>query len=261
MWLFRFPLLRNTRYRRRQELRRDFLRRRLARAAGDRDDLRARSPPDVARDVLQRPRRVGDLDHTAPARPSLPRARPASPSTTAPAAPRGQRVGHERVAVEPLAANRDEQIARRQRARVDRHTARSRRAAIARRPAARRSRRRPPRRVSGRRGSTRSRHPSTPLRRRASAARATSTSSNGRRRSPMTWYFSCPLPAISTRSPRRASSHRASRSPRARSTIASARRRLRLPPCGAHAVGRHHDAALDLLDDLLGILASAGCRT
>ena len=39
---------------RRQKLRRDFLRRRLARAAGDRHDPRARSPPDVARHVLQR---------------------------------------------------------------------------------------------------------------------------------------------------------------------------------------------------------------
>ena len=46
-------------------------------------------------------------------------------------------------------------------------------------------------------------------RRRASASRATSTSSNGSIRSPITWYFSWPLPAISTRSPGCAIANRA----------------------------------------------------
>ena len=73
---------------RRQELRGDLLRRRLARAAGDRHDLRARSPAHVARDVLQRARRVGDLDHDSGAgrcRSCLGQAGVAV--TTAPAAP------------------------------------------------------------------------------------------------------------------------------------------------------------------------------
>ena len=45
-----------------QEIRRQLLRRRLARASGDRHDLRPRSPPDFTRDVLQGPRRVADHD-------------------------------------------------------------------------------------------------------------------------------------------------------------------------------------------------------
>src|SRR4051812_20840204 len=44
------------------------------------------------------------------------------------------------------------------------------------------------------------------LRRRPSASRATATSSNGSTCAPITWYFSCPLPAISTTSPGRAMS-------------------------------------------------------
>ena len=59
---------------RRQELRRDFLRRGLARAAGDRDDRRARPPADVAREVLQRARRVLHLDEHGAGRRSLPAA-------------------------------------------------------------------------------------------------------------------------------------------------------------------------------------------
>jgi len=38
------------------------------------------------------------------------------------------------------------------------------------------------------------------VRRRFNAVRATATSSNGRDRSPITWYFSCPLPASTTTS-------------------------------------------------------------
>ena len=105
---------------RRQELRRQLLRRRLARAAGDRDDLRARAPAHLARAVLQRPRRVGHLDEKR-RRPGLSclgqgrRRRHHRAGRT-----RGQRSGDELVPVEPIAADRDEQVARLQRPRVDR---------------------------------------------------------------------------------------------------------------------------------------------
>ena len=196
-----------------------FLRRRLARAAGDRHDPRARSPPHVARDVLQRPGRVRHLDEHGrrPAVACLGAAAGVA-STSAPPRPRASAAATNCVPVEPIAANRDEQIARRQRPRVDREP-------LDRRSRRRRATSRPPvaaaisPAVSAQRA-PRATTPCEPARRRASAARATSTSSNGSVRSPITWYFSCPLPAMSTRSPGRAS-RTAARSPRVRSTIAS----------------------------------------
>ena len=96
---------------RRQELRGELLRRRLARAAGDRHHRRARAAAHFARAVLERPRRVGHLDQKR-RRPGLSclgqsRRRRHHRSGRA----RGQRSGDEVVPVEPIAANRDEQIA------------------------------------------------------------------------------------------------------------------------------------------------------
>ena len=130
---------------------------------------------------------------------------------------RGQRGGDELVPVEPIAADRDEQVARRDRPRVDRHALDP---AIRGRPtpAVRRSRRRSPRR-SARSDPRRYDHPraaAPPRQRRARHLHVVER----QRPSPMTWYFSCPLPAISTRSPGRASRTAFSIAAR-RSTIAS----------------------------------------
>ena len=105
-----------------------------------------------------------------------------------------------------------------------------------RRPPARRSARAPPRAPVTR---------VTRARRSTSAARATSTSSNGSVRSPMTWYFSWPLPAMMTRSPGFGGADRLldRQAPIGigRRTASRTLRRARL--------GRRHEAALDLFDD------------
>ena len=105
---------------RRQELRRELLRRRLARAARDGDDLRARSPSHLARAVLQRPRRVRHLDQKRrrPCLSCLGQGRRRGHHRAGRSC--GQRGGDEFVPVEPVAADRDEQVARLQRPRVDR---------------------------------------------------------------------------------------------------------------------------------------------
>ena len=98
---------------RREQLRRHFLRRGLAGAAGDRHDLRARLAPHGARQRLQRRRRVVDLDRpTTCRRFAVQRARRGRAATTTPAAPRVDRRLREVRAVEALAADRDEQLAR-----------------------------------------------------------------------------------------------------------------------------------------------------
>ena len=85
--------------------------------------------------------------------------------------------------------------------------------------------------------------PRAPPRRRRTAAT----------RSPITWYFSCPLPATSTRSPGRASSIAfAIAAPR--STIASDRCPLSRAACRAVM------PALDLFDDAVRILAARVVR-
>ena len=209
MWLFKFPLLRNTRYRAaRNSAVTSFVvvlpalpviattfapdRRRTSRAS-----------------VLQRARRVVDLDDAAPR--IAVRCAPATPapaSTIAPTRPACERVADE------LGARR---TARRESRRTTRRPASVRESIET--PADRRRRDRPrtsrppvAAATSVRRSSGSRLHAvydtRDPARRRASAARATSTSSNGSTRSPITWYFSWPLPAISTRSPGARLAHR-----------------------------------------------------
>ena len=83
---------------------------------------------------------------------------------------------------------------------------------------------------------------------RSSASRATATSSNGSTWLPITWYFSCPLPATSTRSPGPRQLDR----PGDRLAAIDDREQ----PLLAVAAGVGGDAALDLLDDPAGILAA-----
>ena len=186
MWLFKFPRLRTTRYR-------------VARNSAVTSFVVVLpalpviattfvpdSPPHRVRQRLQRRGRVVDLDddgHVAGRRASThPRA---VARTTTPAAPASSAAGRELVAVEPLAAKRDEQLARLQRPRVDRHAAELR----CRGPRDERAAHRvgDPRRGQTQRGSSTAVIP-TPefVRRRASASRATATSSNGSTRSPIT---------------------------------------------------------------------------
>jgi hypothetical protein len=184
-----------------EKLRRHFLRGRLPGAAGDRDDLRAHALPNVMRDVLQRSRRVVDANHdrrSAAARSfggihRLVHDRAGDP-------PRHRRAD-ERVAVEAFALDCDEELPRLYGARVDRDAPDDRGRIALHDPAAGGSgglRRGERQRLH--RYDTRDR-----VRRFASALAATATSSNGSTRSPTSWYFSCPLPATSTRSPGRAS--------------------------------------------------------
>jgi hypothetical protein len=105
---------------RREELRRGLLRRRFARAPGNGHHLRPGPPAHVAGQLLQRPRRVRHLDeHAGPPFTCLKGGR-RTLDHRARCAFR-QRVGNERVTVEPLAADRHEQLARRDGPRVDRY--------------------------------------------------------------------------------------------------------------------------------------------
>ena len=106
----------------REELRNDFLRRRLARAAGDGDHPRARSPPDVACQVLQAARRVVHFDDGWPAGGPV-ACRPwhlAGSLDEGPARAARQRLRDEAMTVEALAANGDEEVPVARRPRVDR---------------------------------------------------------------------------------------------------------------------------------------------
>ncbi len=171
-----------------QQLGCQFFGRRLPGAAGDGDDLRPRFPADRASQLLQSIRRVVDFDHDGrvlPRRPVAP-GRPAVRNDDAAGAAFDGRVCELR-AIKSLAPNREEQLARRDRPRVDGHARELFFPAPFSDPAAG--------------GAHRRRHPSrsqtnvvhtTPefVRRFASASCATATSSKGRTRSPMTWYFS-----------------------------------------------------------------------
>ena len=189
MWLFRFPLFRNTRYRvDRNSAAISFVvvlpalpvmattrapdRRRTSRAMSC--SARVVSSTSTITQPRRRPRPSGRSRRDA--------------STSTPRAPRASASATNCVAVEPLAANRDEEIPR-----AAACACRSRSASIACRRVAAHE---PPagggRDVPG--GQRQPFHAATtpcePARRRASAARATSTSSNGSTRSPITWYFS-----------------------------------------------------------------------
>jgi hypothetical protein len=115
----------------------------------------------------------------------------------------GERLGQELVAVAILARQRNEEIARSQGTRVDRDARH-----LVRIPAGSANQL-----ASGERGEPLERDPwsrghGTHLRspaRARSSSRATSRSSNGSTRSPIVCVLSCPLPAISTASPARAS--------------------------------------------------------
>ena len=111
------PLVPEDAMARRQKLRGDFLGRRLARASRDRHDLGTRPPPYLTRDVLQRRRRVVDSNHDRPRR-QLVSLRQIARHDDSACSPR-QHVGHEVVAVEPLALDGDEAIASLERSRID----------------------------------------------------------------------------------------------------------------------------------------------
>ena len=102
-----------------KKLRRDLLRRRLAGATGHRRDACAGSAANVARDFLQRPRRILHLHHQH-AR-SDGQADGGCVMHEYAGGTLGQRVVDERVTIETLAADGDEEIPRRQRPAVDRY--------------------------------------------------------------------------------------------------------------------------------------------
>ena len=252
IWLFRLPLFLKHPEARRQELRDDFLGRRLARAAGDRHHLGAGAAPHVTGEILQRPRRVLDLDDAAPASPFLPRRRRRLVDHRADG-PTSSAHRHELGARRTFAADRHEEVARLERARVDRHAADGGRgvAAADRPPVAFATS------LALKGSHSTCQHTRLPARRRSSAVLATSTSSNGSTRSPITWYFSWPLPAIRIRSPGCASAPPARSPPCDRRSPGSGVLAAAAPP--AAIVGRH-DAALDLLDDVRRDPRTAGCR-
>ena len=113
---------------RRQKLRRHFLRRGLAGAAGDGHHSRPRLAPDAVRQRLQCDERVVHLDHDR--RPATD-ARAAASRHHDPTGTRVKRRDGEIGAVESLAANGHVQLAGPDRSRIDRHAARTR---AARRP-------------------------------------------------------------------------------------------------------------------------------
>ena len=119
-----------------QDRRQHFLDRRLAVAADDDDDRKREARAPVRRERAERGERIRHGDEIARQRVRRGRA-----ATSAAAAPRSLRGADEVVAVEALALERDEEIARRERARVggDAREAHVRRRACGRRPRARRS--------------------------------------------------------------------------------------------------------------------------
>ncbi len=197
MWLFRLPGRPHHPVPQAEKRRGHLLRRRLAGAARDGHDSRPRPPPHPPREPLQGARRVRHDDQRA-------------------TGDRGRRQVAHRPADDRSARRRPPAPLRRSRGRPAVRPESRRRARPARSSACR-SRSRTPRRRRPRSGGvrpSRRRCPQSsgssipairPPRRRSSARRATSTSSNGISRSPITWYFSCPFPAISTTSSGRAS--------------------------------------------------------
>ena len=171
-----------------QELRRHFLRRGLAGAAGDRHDSARRRRRRTSRATSCSATVVSvDADEHRAVRRAIAAARLTSSGQRVDQHSRRaacERVGDELVAVEPLAANGDEEVARGQRPRVDRDAARSSSpdspCTIS--PAGR------GRHVArGQRDRFHAlRHPRPGRRRRPARSCATSTSSNGSTRSPIT---------------------------------------------------------------------------
>jgi hypothetical protein len=103
----------------RQERGRHFFRRRLPRRARDRNDAGARLAPHLVRDPLQAPRRIGHRDDSdrLPVRSS--RCREGCLAHEQARGPLCHGLGDERVAIEPRAANRHEELAWLHATRVD----------------------------------------------------------------------------------------------------------------------------------------------
>jgi hypothetical protein len=173
-----------------------FLRRRLARASGDRHHSRTRRLADCLGEILKRPQRISDFDEpevqphlNVETRPSdiVVCARPIEveavfDNRAGPASFHHRR--HECVAVESGTAQRHEEVPRLERAAVDDDGADPPIAVAVWQPATNRLRH-PPRRE------LELAHPTRDLTRRASSAsRATATSSKGNVRPPISWYFS-----------------------------------------------------------------------
>ena len=258
MWLLRFPLFLNTRYRDARNSAATSLVVVLPALPVIATTLRARPPPHVARDVLQRRASCRPPESTTGAGRCPLRRRRSVVRPRRPPRPALSAVGDELVPVEPLALDGDEAIARRA---ASANRSRSARSTVAGSPRTTR----PPAAAAtsaavSASGSTRY-DTRERARRRASALLATSTSSNGSTRPPISWYFSWPLPATSTRSPGTRVLHRPL-DRRLAIDDREIRRRLRTGlALRRHAIGRHHDAALDLLDDLAPDPRSAGCPT
>ncbi len=176
MWLLRLPRLRYTSVRGREQIGGDFLRRRLAGAASDRDDARAGSAADLVAKALKRRERVPHLDNGRAARD-----RDRVGHQHARRAARERRVD-ERVPVEPVALERNEQRAPIDRPAVGRDAAENLRVGPGDHASFGRARDHP---GSQHDGAHNSRHTREAARRCPRAARATSTSSNGSVRSPM----------------------------------------------------------------------------
>ena len=107
---------------RRQKLGRDLLRRRLSRAARHRHDAGSRFASHAVWPAPAAPRRCR-ARRSAASMPVPAMSSSAASLTIAATAPLRDRLRHVSVAVEPLATNRDEQVARRNRPRVDREAA------------------------------------------------------------------------------------------------------------------------------------------
>ena len=233
---------------------RDFLRRRLARAAGD-GHHRARPTRD-GRMRARRCRARGRVVHLhhGDGRVERRRAPARRRDTTTPgrARLRGP-LRTKRVAVEALADDRDEEVAGPQRARVDREPVES--------PPS------PGRRsgdpamalaaMRGRSSRTAAAALTTPS---AAPSRQRVTGHRPRRRTgargrAMIWYFSCPLPAMTTTSPGPASAMARSMAARRSATRHQRGRRRRTArrrrPAGRDP--RRREAELDLVDDPLGV--------
>ncbi len=248
-----------------EERRRHVLRRGLAGAARDRHDARPRLPPHPPRQALQRAGAVGHHDQRPAGDRVLRQVAHRAAHHDAPHAPAAERRLDEVVAVEPVAANRDEEVAGLQRPRVDRDAGT---------PAPRRLTRHEPAAghglddVGGGRASWRPPLASPPrrvLRQRLARHRHVVERDLA---SPITWYFSWPFPAISTTSSARArldgplDGELAVGDRQVRRRLR--RRVLRLPsrePRRPGPLGRHRHATPDFLDDPRPDPRSAGCPT
>ena len=255
MWLLRLPLFRNTRYRAASSSAVTSFVVVLPALPVIATTLAPDAPAHVARDVLERPRRV--RPHSTITRRAAVRRRPAASSTSAPAAPRRDaRRPTKCVPVEALAADRDEEVARRRAS-----ASRSRRAPIGRRRSPDTTRPPVAAATSPAVSATVSRRYDTlrAARRRASAAARHLDVVERQRPVADHLVLLVSLAGDQHEIARRARRGSPARSPRAVDDR-EARRRLRRLPLRPHPVRRQHDAALDLFDDPLRILASAGCR-